>query len=145
MKFVNWSDFNKVLNLKCLFHFPKNLKNQPPRCTPWHTQHPKNPPKTRLLSSSRAIGRWPASGETFSQSDRFAKKKRAKCIAGWWFQHLWKILVKLDHFIISPGRAEKKTNIWNHHPGVHKIYQTPTSDPPAVSDRCLKVAWDWSM
>ncbi len=29
----------------------------------------------------------------------------------WWFQHIWKILVKLDHF---QNRGENK-NIWNHH------------------------------
>ena len=34
-------------------------------------------------------------------------------ITGWWFQPIWKILVKLD--IIPPGRGENQKNIWNRH------------------------------
>ena len=32
--------------------------------------------------------------------------------SSWWFQSLWKILVKLDHFQVGV----KIQNIWNHHP-----------------------------
>ena len=35
---------------------------------------------------------------------------------GWWFQPLWKILVKLDHL---PQIGMKIKNIWNHHLGVY--------------------------
>ena len=34
-----------------------------------------------------------------------------KSNAGWWFQPIWKILVKVDHL---PSRDENK-NIWKHH------------------------------
>ena len=32
-------------------------------------------------------------------------------LSSWWFQPIWKILVKLDHFRVGM----KTNNIWNHH------------------------------
>ena len=46
--------------------------------------------------------------------------------SGWWFQPIWKILVKLDHF---PGRGENK-NIWNHHLVFNKRMKRPLVHQP---------------
>ena len=43
-----------------------------------------------------------------------SKTIRAKIDTSWWFQPIWKIFVKLDHF---PQVGVKIKNIWNHQPG----------------------------
>ena len=39
--------------------------------------------------------------------------------SSWWFQPIWKILVKLDHF---PRKGVKIKNIWNHHLEKHPFF-----------------------
>ena len=60
------------------------------------------------------------SWETFCGSDSISK-------TSWWFQAIWKILVKLDHGV-------KINNIWNHHLEMnHQLECVPLSGNP---NRC---------
>ena len=65
----------------------------------------------------------------------FNETKHNSKETGWWFQPIWKIWVKLDHF---PKYGRTLKNIWNHHPGNSKsqnlttrnVANQPLSQPP---------------
>ena len=55
------------------------------------------------------------------------QKAKEDWAASWWFQPLWKKLVKLDHF---PQVGVQIKNLWNHHPGSDQpSYSNDTSQP----------------
>ena len=60
----------------------------------------------------------PACGREFTSDDICAglgfpfPNLSATIFSGWWFQPIWKIWVKLDHF---PRCGVKIKNVWNHH------------------------------
>ena len=69
-----------------------------------------------------------------------------KPMTTWWFQHIYKILVKLDHVrIMSPSREVNIQNPWDHHPDDHVVHPENASstctchfNPPADF---LAAAW----
>ena len=60
---------------------------------------------------------------------------------GWWFQPIWKILVKLDNF---PKTGMNMKNIWNHHPestsylDCSQSSRSTLSSPPNLFHFCSK-------
>ena len=69
-----------------------------------------------------------------------------KPMTTWWFQHIYKILIKLDHVrIMSPSREVNIQNPWNHHLDDHVVHPENASstctchfNPPADF---LAAAW----
>ena len=69
-----------------------------------------------------------------------------KPMTTWWFQHIYKILVKLDHVrIMSPSREVNVQNPWDHHLDDHVVHPENASstctchfNPPADF---LAAAW----
>ena len=51
----------------------------------------------------------------------------------WWFQHIWNIIVNLDHF---PIFGVKIKHIWNHHLEDHSAFGS-TVEPHLWRDHCL--------
>ena len=58
-----------------------------------------------------------------------------KTITSWWFQPIWKILVKLDHL---PQVGVKIKNIWNHH-----LVFTKTTMIPSYFSWCFSKLSHW--
>ena len=92
----------------CLLNHPSNCYEKKPMPNPWHGPHPGHPPRTsvsvkkpfnKVISSA-----WPSSlwnmllifvGFWFTVLT-FPFQQKNLPITGWWFQPIWKILVKLD-------------------------------------------------
>ena len=74
-----------------------------------------------------------------SMSSDTSMEKKDPSESGWWFQPIWKILVKLHHF--PRVRGENSKNIWNHQPVIHHVGVTnPTGGFGGWSLVAMKVA-----
>ena len=61
------------------------------------------------------------------------------CITSWWFQPIWKILVKIGIF---PKIVVKiKKNVWNHQLGIHMTHVWLTTTLPFKLTRISPKSW----
>ena len=59
-----------------------------------------------------------------SGTQKMSKSRIVIHISSWWFQPIWKIFVKLDHF---PRDRGKNKNVWNHLLDLHYASGTRTA------------------
>ena len=74
------------------------------------------PTKTHKKLLSDCVSKWM---DVWRLNQPFLCNKGFGSSSSWWFQPLWKILVKLDHL---PQVGVNIKNIWNHHPVIYPFF-----------------------